>query len=59
VEVELVKGKGKEKEKETLSLEDIIDVKGWKALGNRLSEPFSTLSRLTPGVERWLACSRP
>ncbi|CAN5484642.1 DNA gyrase/topoisomerase IV subunit A [soil metagenome] len=38
VEVELVKGKGKDKETEIINLEDIIDVKGWKALGNRLSQ---------------------
>jgi topoisomerase-4 subunit A len=38
VEVELVKGKGKDKETEVVNLEDIIDVKGWKALGNRLSQ---------------------
>jgi len=37
VEVDLVKGKGKEKETEVVNLEDIIDIKGWKALGNRLS----------------------
>jgi topoisomerase IV subunit A len=38
IEVELVKGKSKEKETEVINLEDIIDVKGWKALGNRLSQ---------------------
>ncbi len=38
VEVELVKGKGKEKETEVVNLEDIIDLKGWKAMGNRLSQ---------------------
>jgi len=38
IEVELVKGKGKEKETETVNLEEIVDVKGWKALGNRLSQ---------------------
>ena len=38
IEVDLVKGKGKEKETEVINLEDIIDVKGWKALGNRLSQ---------------------
>jgi topoisomerase-4 subunit A len=38
VEVEVVKGKGKEKETEIINLEDVIDVKGWKALGNRLSQ---------------------
>lgn len=38
VEVELVKGKGREKETEVVNLEEIIDVKGWKALGNRLSQ---------------------
>lgn len=38
IEVELVKGKGKDKEIEVVSLEEIVDVKGWKALGNRLSQ---------------------
>lgn len=38
VEVEVVKGKGKEKEIEVVNLEDVIDVKGWKAMGNRLSQ---------------------
>jgi len=38
VELELVKGKGKDKEVEVINLEDIIDVKGWKAMGNRLSQ---------------------
>jgi topoisomerase-4 subunit A len=38
IEIELVKGKGKGKETEVVNLEDIIDVKGWKAMGNRLSQ---------------------
>lgn len=38
VQVEVVKGKGKDKEIEIVNLEDIIDVKGWKAMGNRLSQ---------------------
>jgi topoisomerase IV subunit A len=38
VELEVVKGKDKEKITEVVNLEDIIDVKGWKALGNRLSQ---------------------
>jgi topoisomerase-4 subunit A len=38
IEMDLVKGKGKEKETEVVSLEEIVDVKGWKALGNRLSQ---------------------
>ena len=38
VEVETVKAKGHDKEVEVINLEDIIDVKGWKALGNRLSQ---------------------
>jgi topoisomerase-4 subunit A len=38
VEIEVIKGKGKEKEKMTVNLEELIDVKGWKALGNRLSQ---------------------
>ena len=37
VQVELIKGKGKIKEQEVLNLEELIDVKGWKAMGNRLS----------------------
>ncbi len=38
IEIEIVKGKGKDKETEVINLEDIIDVKGWKAMGNRLSQ---------------------
>ncbi|MBS1487481.1 MAG: DNA gyrase/topoisomerase IV subunit A [Bacteroidetes bacterium] len=38
IEMEVVKGKGKDKETEAVNLEDIIDVKGWKAMGNRLSQ---------------------
>ncbi|HEX6889173.1 MAG TPA: hypothetical protein VF141_00715, partial [Chryseolinea sp.] len=38
VELELIKGKDKAKSTETVNLEEIVDVKGWKALGNRLSQ---------------------
>ncbi|HOX82787.1 MAG TPA: DNA gyrase/topoisomerase IV subunit A [Chryseolinea sp.] len=38
VELETIKGKDKGKESEVINLEDLIDVKGWKALGNRLSQ---------------------
>jgi topoisomerase IV subunit A len=38
VELELIKGKDKEKSTETINLEDLIDVKGWKALGNRMTQ---------------------
>jgi topoisomerase-4 subunit A len=38
IEVELIKGKDKGKKTETMNLEELVDVKGWKALGNRLSE---------------------
>ncbi len=38
IEVELVKGKGKDKEAEAVNLEEVIDVKGWKSMGNRLSQ---------------------
>jgi topoisomerase-4 subunit A len=37
-EVVLIKGKEKEKSSEVLNLEDLIDIKGWKAIGNRLSQ---------------------
>ena len=36
--LELLKGKSKEKHVETVELNDLIDVKGWKAAGNRLSQ---------------------
>jgi topoisomerase-4 subunit A len=38
VEVTEVRGKDKEKVTETVNLEEIIEVKGWKAQGNRLSQ---------------------
>lgn len=51
VEVEMQKGKSKEKETEVMNLEDIIDVKGWKALGNRLSQNKVTKIRSTEEPE--------
>jgi topoisomerase-4 subunit A len=38
VELEVIKGKDKAKSTESVNLEEIVDVKGWKALGNRLSQ---------------------
>jgi topoisomerase-4 subunit A len=38
VELEVSKGKGKDKSKEVINLEELIDIKGWKALGNRLTQ---------------------
>lgn len=38
IELELIKGKGKKKSKETISLDDVVDVKGWRAMGNRLTQ---------------------
>ena len=37
VEVEYTKGKNKEKFSEEVDLSELIEVKGWKALGNRLN----------------------
>ncbi|HNC30717.1 MAG TPA: DNA gyrase/topoisomerase IV subunit A, partial [Cyclobacteriaceae bacterium] len=51
VEMDLVKGASKEKVKEVVNLEDIIDVKGWKALGNRLSQHKVTGVKLTQEPE--------
>lgn len=55
VEVEVVKGKDKSRKTETVNLEDLVDVKGWKALGNRLSEHKVTKVTLVqddePGYE--------
>lgn len=49
VQMESVKGKGKEKETEIVNLEEIIDVKGWKAMGNRLSQ--NKVTRVMPVEE--------
>jgi topoisomerase-4 subunit A len=38
IEMDILKGKDKGKETESVYLEEIVDVKGWKALGNRLSQ---------------------
>jgi topoisomerase IV subunit A len=38
VEMEVQKAKDKPKKNETVSLDEIVEIKGWKALGNRLSE---------------------
>ena len=38
IEVTLVKGKSKEKEVVQTKLDELIDVKGWKATGNKLSQ---------------------
>lgn len=38
VEVEEIRGKDKKKVTEVVNLEDIVDVKGWKAMGNKLSD---------------------
>jgi topoisomerase IV subunit A len=38
IEMEVQKSKDKPKKMEKASLDEIVDIKGWKALGNRLSE---------------------
>jgi topoisomerase-4 subunit A len=37
IDVEFISGKNKEKKTDTMNLDELIDVKGWKAVGNRLS----------------------
>ncbi len=37
VELDVVKGKSKERLKEEINLDELIDVKGWKAIGNKVS----------------------
>ncbi len=37
VAVEFIRAKGKDKEREEYHLNELIDIKGWKALGNKLS----------------------
>ncbi|HEY9005637.1 MAG TPA: DNA gyrase/topoisomerase IV subunit A [Ohtaekwangia sp.] len=38
VEVEVVKAKDKPKVTEVVNLEEVVDIKGWKAVGNKLSQ---------------------
>ncbi len=38
VEMEVSKGKDKPKKSQIVNLEELVDLKGWKAMGNRLSE---------------------
>ena len=38
IEIEVLKGKAKEKIQMTINLIEFIDVKGWKSLGNRLTQ---------------------
>jgi topoisomerase-4 subunit A len=38
IEIEEIRNKDKGKVSEVVNLEDIVDVKGWKALGNKLSQ---------------------
>ncbi len=38
IEVDFVKGKSKTKETEQLAMPALIDIKGWKAIGNKLSQ---------------------
>lgn len=38
LEIEVIKGKSKEKVPTVINLKDFIDVKGWKAQGNRLTQ---------------------
>ena len=38
IEMQIVKGKAKLKEDWQISLDEFIDVKGWKAIGNKLSQ---------------------
>jgi topoisomerase-4 subunit A len=55
LEIELIKGKDKARKTETMVLDDLVDIKGWKALGNRLSEHKVTKVTLVqddePGYE--------
>lgn len=37
VEIEFTKGKSRDRLKEELNLDELIDIKGWKAIGNKLS----------------------
>ncbi len=53
VKFNVTKGKAKEKVEESVNLNDLIDVKGWKALGNRLStfDVTGKISEIIPEVK--------
>ncbi|MEO1051833.1 MAG: DNA gyrase/topoisomerase IV subunit A [Bacteroidota bacterium] len=52
LEIDITKGKSKTKEKEIHAIESLIDVKGWKALGNKLSpHKVNKVKLLTPKPE--------
>jgi topoisomerase-4 subunit A len=51
IEMEVQKSKDKPKKIETVSLDEIVEVKGWKALGNRLSEYKVTKVNLVQDLE--------
>ncbi|HTJ52670.1 MAG TPA: DNA gyrase/topoisomerase IV subunit A, partial [Cyclobacteriaceae bacterium] len=38
IELEVIKEKGKDKKSSVVNLEELVDIKGWKALGNKLSQ---------------------
>jgi topoisomerase IV subunit A len=55
IEMEVIKGKDKGKKTEVVNLDEVVEVKGWKAIGNRLSEykitKVSLLQDEEPAVE--------
>lgn len=51
VEVEILKGKNRTQEEQTIQLADFIDVKGMKALGNKLSQHVVTRVNLKEPTE--------
>ena len=53
VKFNVLKGKSKEKTEETAKVNELIDVKGWKALGNRLTQLDLTgkVSEIIPEVK--------
>jgi topoisomerase-4 subunit A len=54
IEMEVQKAKDKPKKIETVSLDEVVDIKGWKALGNRLSEYKVTKVNLVQDEETGL-----
>jgi topoisomerase-4 subunit A len=54
IEMEVQKAKDKPKKIETITLDELVDIKGWKALGNRLSEYKVTKVNLVQDEETGL-----
>lgn len=59
IEIEYLKGKGKQKFIQRVNMNDLVDVKGWKARGNRLSKYRVTFVDLVKQTEPEIVLTQP